>query len=72
MYDNCFDEDGNPNYLKMGIYMLMTPKYLTNLSIILFILAGLNVVIGNKGFEIIFELSIHLHLILCSSNFIGS
>jgi hypothetical protein len=47
MYDNCFDEDGNPNYLKMGIYMLMTPKYLTNLSIILFILAY---IIKNKFF----------------------
>ena len=39
MYKNCFDEDGNPNYLKMVIYMLITPKFLTNLSIILFILA---------------------------------
>lgn len=39
MYADCFDENGNPNYLKMGIYMLITPKYLTNLSIILFILA---------------------------------
>ena len=47
MYDNCFDKDGNPNYLKMGIYMLITPKYLTNLSIILFILAY---IIKNKFF----------------------
>ena len=39
MYANCFDKDGNPNYLKMFIYMLITPKFLTNLSIILFILA---------------------------------
>ena len=40
-----FDEDGNPNYLKMCLYMLITPKYLTNLSIILFILAY---IINNK------------------------
>ena len=39
MYADCFDENGNPNYLKMFIYMLITPKFLTNLSIILFILA---------------------------------
>ena len=39
MYANCFDKDGNPNYLKMFIYMLITPKFLTNLSIILFIIA---------------------------------
>ena len=39
MYENSFDTDGNPNYLKMVIYMLITPKYLTNISIILFILA---------------------------------
>jgi len=45
MYADCFDDDGNPNYLKMGIYMLVTPKYLTNLSIILFILAY---IINNK------------------------
>jgi len=45
MYADCFDDDGNPNYLKMGIYMLVTPKYLTNVSIILFILAY---IINNK------------------------
>jgi len=45
MYADCFDEDGNPNYLKMCLYMLITPKYLTNLSIILFILAY---IINNK------------------------
>ena len=39
MYADCFDENGNPNYLKMFIYMIITPKFLTNLSIILFILA---------------------------------
>jgi len=45
MYADYFDEDGNPNYLKMCLYMLITPKYLTNLSIILFILAY---IINNK------------------------
>jgi len=45
MYEHSFDEDGNPNYLKMCLYMLITPKYLTNLSIILFILAY---IINNK------------------------
>jgi len=39
MYANCFDENGNPKYLKMVFQMLTSPKYLTNLSIILFIVA---------------------------------